>query len=214
MSDGGRASPAHVRFRLDLDAPYLREHLRRVTLANVKRPSALIRWFARPVGGMLLLAFVLALLLADESRRPPVSMWFGLFALAFGYFAVCWPGSLEALIFHLSMRLRRKSDEASRTTQVKLHEHGVELTTALSRSEVDWRAYASVRACADGIVLHTGPKQGLWLPDARLVEGLPEDARALVRRVRPDTIEAEPVATWSSRAETPGRTSARDARTP
>lgn len=203
-----------MRFRLDLDAPYLREHLRRVTLANVKRPSAVIRWFARPVGGMLLLAFVPALLLADASRRPPVSMWFGLFALASGYFAVCWPGALETLFFHLSMRLRRKTDEASRTTHVTLHENGVELVTALSRSEVNWKAYASMRTCADGIVLHTGPKEGLWLPDASLVEGLPEDARALVRRVRPDTIEAEPAATWSSRAEASGRTSERAARTP
>jgi len=59
-------------------------------------------------------------------------------------------------------------------------DEAIDIVSALSKSQLTWKAPRSIVIKPDGVLLMISNVSGLWLPDAALAEGTPDDVRQLV----------------------------------
>lgn len=86
----------------------------------------------------------------------------------------------------------RYRNRGSRTT-VTMRDEGIDMVGALSSSQLKWNAPRSISVKPDGVLLMMSNLTGVWLPDAALAEGTPNDVRQLIAENRGRTDRAEQV---------------------
>jgi len=77
-------------------------------------------------------------------------------------------------------RARARNRNRGSTTTVSMSEGGIDMIGALSSSQLKWKAPRSISVKPDGVLLMMANLSGVWLPDAALAEGTPDDVRQLV----------------------------------
>jgi hypothetical protein len=79
-------------------------------------------------------------------------------------------------------RARARHRNRGSTTTVTMSDEGIEIVGALGSSQLKWKAPRSISVKPDGVLLMHSNLSGLWLPDAALAEGTPDDVRQLVAK--------------------------------
>jgi len=78
-------------------------------------------------------------------------------------------------------RRYRKHTQYGTEARVDLSRDGLRFTSPDFASEIKWSAFLSAVQFSDGILLYRAPWDYVWLPDASITDGGPNDVRAIAR---------------------------------
>lgn len=132
----------------------------------------LYKWWGWWIPRVLIAAYIVWLI-ASGAKVDSMSYAYFVGALLLNVFGELW-------IYRSLVRARSRHRNRGSTTTVTLSEGGIDTVHPLGKSHLNWKATHSTKVEADGVLLMLSSHAGLWLPDAALAEGTPDQVRQLV----------------------------------
>ena len=161
--------PLKTTHRITVTAEYLRDaHERAIQQKLIWRmffSSGLFRWLPCVLGA----AFTVYLILAGE----------GLSAVLFGSFTAALI-VLPLLNTRFSAAARARNALIGTVNTFTMGEGGLQATGPTSESRIQWAGIVRAVTTPQGALLTLQTGRFLWLPDASLTEGSPQDVRQLL----------------------------------
>jgi hypothetical protein len=131
------------------------------------------RWLQWPIKTICALGLVALAALGVAAKAYPITV-FALFFLALL--------AIGRRLDYVVLRRRfRKHSEFGSEAQVELHDEHVIFSSSNYRAEVKWPSFLNAVEFPNGILLYRSPWDYLWFPDSSLSQGMPSDARAIIK---------------------------------